>query len=813
MTNSTNNPREPRGEREPVKVAFQIGAFRRQGLFSKYVASFVGLALFVLTISAAIDMWVTYHNTKAMLLHAQSDKAEAAARRVERFVLELERQISSAARASDATLDQRRADYALILEFNLAIAKITQIDASGMELLSVSRTTVVVDDGDDWSLTDAFRNAQNDAAWFGPVTSSSTGPRLRMSMAYAGETTGVVVADVELTFLSDILNGVQADSNTSAYITAPDGKLIAHTDPTLAALHLDMSALPQVAALKTSDAPIDIGANLDQQPVLAATATTPRMNWLLFVEQPLSEAYRPVYDLLVRLSWLYTLGLVLGVGAGMLLARRMTMPIKALQAGAARLAAGDFNQDIEVRTGDEIEILADEFNHMARELREFYARIEQKVADRTHELAQSVRELKALEEIGLALASSLELKEVLATILTRAVELASADGGAIYSFDRERDAFHLAEAHGFDPSFVSALREVQLSGLDSLLGDVAQHGKALQIPEIADVDGFPLKAATLAAGFRSALVVPLIARDGVLGALLVESRASGRFAANKVGLMQTFAHQSVLAMQNARLFRAAEDNGRKLAIANEHQSRFFANMSHELRTPLNAILGYAELLGDGLYGELPERAKPVLESVQTNGAHLLGLINDVLDLTKLDAGELSLVLDDYSMRNVVTQVVGTTYSLARAKGLSVTQIIDEGLPLGRGDERRLTQVLLNIVSNAIKFTDAGGVTIKARAIADKFEIVVDDTGPGIAAEDQARIFEAFQQGDDTSTRRRDGAGLGLSISKRFIEMHGGAIKVASTLGAGSTFSITLPIRVEARKAAAIAEPQIYPLNR
>jgi signal transduction histidine kinase len=758
--------------------------------------------VFVLTISSVADMWITYRDAKNMLLRGQSEKADAAAQRVEQFVAEIERQISWATRASAVTLDQRRDDYALILNHTPGIAEITQIDGDGKEVISVTRTKITVRGGNDWTLSEAYREAQQDIAWFGPVVFSSTGPRLQIAMAHAGKKTGITVADIELKFLSDILNGIQAGAGVSAYITTMEGKLVAHTDSSLVPRNLDMSRLPQVAALKRAGDSLDIGQNLDAQTVLTAAAVTPRMNWLLFVEQPRSKAFAPVFDLLVRLSWLFALGLVLCIGAGMLLARRMTVPIKAVQEGASRLAAGDFNQAIKVETGDEIEILADEFNHMAGQLREFYARLEQKVDDRTRDLAQSVRELKALEEVGRALASSLELQDVLATILTRAVELAEADGGAIYVFDRERNAFHLAGAHGLEPSFVSALREIKLTRLEGLLGEVAQHGRAVQIPAIAEAEGFPLKAATLAAGFRSALVVPLIGPDGVLGALLVESHAAGRFAANKVGLMQTLAHQSVLAMHNARLFRQVEENGRQLAIASEHQSRFFANMSHELRTPLNAVLGYAELLQDGLYGEIPSRAKEVLERVQNNGAHLLGLINDVLDLSKLEAGELSLVLDEYSMRNVIEQVIATAYSLAHAKGLFIRHQISEPLPLGRGDERRLTQVLLNIISNAIKFTDKGGVTIRARANGMNFELTVEDTGPGIAPEDQARIFDAFQQGDNTSTRQKGGTGLGLSISKRFVAMHGGAIAVASKLGEGSTFSIILPIRVDQQKAAA-----------
>ncbi|VFU10029.1 Multi-sensor signal transduction histidine kinase [Methylocella tundrae] len=776
--------------------------FRQRSLFGKYIAYFVGLVVFVLTISSAVDVWITYRDTKNMLLHAQGEKADAAARRVEQFLAELERQISWATRASAVTANQRQEDYRRILANTPAIAEIAQIDGSGKEVVTLSRDGGVLHTGDDWTLTAAFREARLDSAWFGPVVFASTGPRMQIAMAHAGEGAGFTVAEIELKYLSDILNGIQAGPGISAYLTTSEGRLIAHTDTSLVGKNLDMSRLPQVHALKKSDAPVDIGSDLEGQSVLSAAATVPRMNWLLFVEQPVSQAFGPVLALLVRLAWLFALGLILCVGAGMLLAQRMMGPIRAVQEGALRLAAGDFDHMIEVHTGDEVEVLADEFNRMAAQLREFYARLEQKVDDRTRDLARSVSELKALEEIGRALAASLELSEVLQTALTHAVELAEADGGAIYSFDRERNAFHLAEAHGLDPSFVAALREVKLTRLDGLLGEVAEHGRTVQVPEIGDVPGFPLRAATIAAGFRSALVVPLIAPDGVLGALLVESRRPGPFAANKVSLMQAFAHQSVLAMRNARLFRKVEENGRQLAIASEHKSRFFANMSHELRTPLNAILGYAELLRDGLYGDLPDRAKGVLERVQSNGAHLLGLINDVLDLSKLEAGELSLALDEYSMRNIIEQVVGTTYSLAHAKGLELSEEIEEPLPIGRGDERRLVQVLLNVLSNAIKFTDEGGVTINARAVADMFEIIVKDTGPGIAPDDQARIFEAFQQGDNTSTRQKGGTGLGLSISKRFVEMHGGTISVASKLGEGATFTIHIPIRVERQKAAA-----------
>ena len=225
-------------------------------------------------------------------------------------------------------------------------------------------------------------------------------------------------------------------------------------------------------------------------------------------------------------------------------------------------------------------------------------------------------------------------------------------------------------------------------------------------------------------------------------------------------------------------------------------------MSHELRTPLNAVLGYTELLADGLYGDIPERAKQVLERVQINGTHLLTLINDVLDLSKIEAGKLNLALEDYSIRNVVDTVVVQAGSLAQAKGLELATDVADDLPKGLGDERRLTQVVLNIVSNAIKFTEKGSVTISASTASGMFEIAITDTGPGIAPEDQARIFEAFQQVDNSNTRKKGGTGLGLSISKRLVEMHGGTMTVASELGIGSTFFVRLPIRVGEQREAA-----------
>jgi len=318
----------------------------------------------------------------------------------------------------------------------------------------------------------------------------------------------------------------------------------------------------------------------------------------------------------------------------------------------------------------------------------------------------------------------------------------------------------------------------------------------VQVANLSEEPHPPTMDIILQAGFQALLVVPLLRPDRVLGALVVRRRQPGEFPKATVDLLQTFAAQSVLAIQNARLFTEIDEKGRQLAVASQHKSQFLANMSHELRTPLNAILGYTELVIDQIYGEVPEKMAGVLERVQSNGRHLLGLINDVLDLSKIEAGQLTLSVTNYSLADVMHTVVSAVESLATEKKLALKLDVPANLPAARGDERRITQVLLNLVGNAIKFTDKGEVAIAASAMNGSFNIAVRDTGPGIAPADQVKIFEEFQQADNSTTKTKGGTGLGLAIAKRIIEMHGGNISVESTLGAGSTFTVNLPVKVQ-----------------
>jgi GAF domain-containing protein/sensor histidine kinase YesM len=430
------------------------------------------------------------------------------------------------------------------------------------------------------------------------------------------------------------------------------------------------------------------------------------------------------------------------------------------------------------------------------------ARLLGELRERTAELGRSVEELKTLSEVGQAVSSTLDLRSVLSTILGRSVGLTGADAGAIFRHSRAEHAFRLVEAVGWEAGPLRGMRDFKVAENESAMGEAAQRRAPIQLPDLEKRPRFPLRDASVQAGLRSALIVPLVGPERVLGVIVLQRRATGEFPPETVRLMQTLASQSVLAIQNARMFRELAQKSEELELASQHKSQFLANMSHELRTPLNAILGYAELLVDGVYGDLPDKPKGVLERIQNNGRHLLALINDVLDLAKIEAGQLTLSLEDYSVPELVRSVVTATEPLAVAKGLKFAALLPEDMPTAHGDARRISQVLLNLVGNAIKFTDQGEVEIRALAADGHFTLSVRDTGPGIAEADQEKIFGEFQQIDNSNTRKKGGTGLGLAISKRMVEMQGGTISVESAVGEGSIFRVTLPVRVEEAMEAA-----------
>jgi GAF domain-containing protein len=422
-------------------------------------------------------------------------------------------------------------------------------------------------------------------------------------------------------------------------------------------------------------------------------------------------------------------------------------------------------------------------------------RLFDEVQTRTRELSQSVGELRALGEVSQAINSTLDVETVLTTIVIKAVQLSGTEAGAIYTFDESRQEFRLRATDGMDEVMIAAIQDRGIRVGETAIGKAVAERSPIQIADTLKDPSLVLDI-IMQAGFRALLAVPLLRSDQIIGALVVRRKEPGEFPEHTIKLLQTFADQSVLTIQNARLFREIEDKSRQLEEASQHKSQFLANMSHELRTPLNAILGYTELMADGAYGEPSEKVLGILKRLESNGKHLLGLINDVLDLSKIEAGQLVLELSDYCIQDIAQTVRSTLEPLAADKKLGFKVEMAPHLPPGRGDGRRLTQVLINLVGNAIKFTDAGEVAIKAEANNGSFYVSVRDTGPGISAADQAKLFQEFQQADNAITRKKGGTGLGLAISKRIIEMHGGKIWVESQPGQGSTFAFALPVAVE-----------------
>ncbi len=960
----------------------------RSRLFIKYVVLFVAVVSVALVANAVFDVYFSYQEQKTSLVRIQSEQAEAAAGKIGQFIGEIESQVGWTTQLpwSASTLEQRRFDALRLLRQVPAITELAEIDATGHEQLRVSRLAMeVVGSGNDVSKDPAFTEAAAHKVYYGPVYfRRESEPYMTLSLSGTRRDTGVSIAQVNLKLIWDVLSKIKFAGHGRAYVIDAAGRLIAHPDISLVLRNTDTSKLTQVRAARAAVA--DNGAeevreakDIEGHEVLTAFAPVAPLHWLVFVETPIEEAYAPLYASIERTGLVLLGALLLAFAAGMFLARRMVVPIQALRAGAARIGSGDLGQRIAIKTGDEVESLADQFNDMAGRLQESYADLEHKVELRTHELSESleqqtatsevlqvissspgdldpvfatmlekavricdasfgniyrcegdtlklvaslntpeafaeerrqapfrpsllnpvgqmvaaktvvhlpdalaseayakrdpvtiagveiggirtflavpmlkeseligaialarqqvrpfsdkqialvtsfanqaviaienarlltelrhrtdelgrsVGELRALGEVSQAVNSTLDLETVLSTIVAKAVQLSNTDAGGIYVFDEADREFHLRATYGMDRDLIEALSQRHIGRDETVVATALAHHDPIQVADLRAEAANPINEITIRAGFRARLTAPLFRGDDVVGLLVVRRRTPGAFPQNTVDLIKTFAAQSVLAIQNARLFHEIEDKRRELEVAGQHKSQFLANMSHELRTPLNAIIGYSEILQEEVVGLGQEGLVPDLKKVESAGRHLLGLINDILDLSKVEAGKMDVLLEDVDIVPLLDEVHALIVPLSEKNGNVLDLRPANDLGIMRTDRTKLKQSLLNILSNASKFTENGRLTL----LAERFEadrpmvrFAITDTGIGMTEEQVGRLFQAFSQADASTTKKYGGTGLGLAISRQFCQLLGGDITVASKPGEGSTFTITLPV--------------------
>jgi signal transduction histidine kinase/ActR/RegA family two-component response regulator len=422
------------------------------------------------------------------------------------------------------------------------------------------------------------------------------------------------------------------------------------------------------------------------------------------------------------------------------------------------------------------------------------AQLFQALQRRERQLARSVDELGALGEISHAVSSSLDPDEVLATIVTHAVQLTGAEGGSIFEFHAAEQRFRIRAWSGTSDELLAMLQARPIGLDDTFVGRAASAGVARQAPDLEAERLDPHIDALRRTGWRSMLTVPLRREQEILGALIVRRKVPGGFPDRTVELVETLANQSSVAIHNARLFHDLEEKSRQLEVAGRHKSEFLASMSHELRTPLNAVIGFSDVLLEQMFGELNDKQAEYIRDIRDSGRHLLELINEILDLSKVEAGRMELEPAALSLPDLLEHALALVRERATRGQVAVSLAIAPEVGVVWADELKLKQVVINLLTNAVKFTERGGVVeVRALLEGEEAQVLVRDTGIGIAASEHERIFEAFQRGGRGPRPSTEGTGLGLTLSKRIVELHGGRIWMTSEVGVGSTFGFAIPI--------------------
>ncbi|HET7729464.1 MAG TPA: histidine kinase dimerization/phospho-acceptor domain-containing protein, partial [Usitatibacter sp.] len=680
---------------------------RRAGLFLKYFAFIVLLVSAGLVASGAIGLYFSYQEQRNSLVSLQREKALTAAVRIEQFLRDIESHLGWTTLpllvGAQDPMEARRLDFLKVLRQVHAVTDISHLDEKGREQLKVSRLAMeTVGSGIDFSADPRFVEARKGKTWFGPVYfRKDTEPYMSIAIPEARDRPGVTVVDVNLKFIWDVVSKIRIGEKGVAYVVDDKGFLIAHPDISLVLRKLDLSHLPQVkAALAAApDAPWrepEAAHTLEGERVLSAFVPIEPTRWRVFVEEPVSAVFAPLYDAILRTVFLLLAGAAVSVIASVFLARRMVRPVRALQQGAERIGAGDLQSEISVHTGDELEDLARRFNTMTAQLRESYADLEKKVEDRTLELREALEQQSATADVLKVISGSpTDTVPVFEAIVKSAQALV--DATHVFAFRYDGRHLHYVTGTDSSPEWLeyAASTPSWVPTASTMSGRVILAGKTLQIEDmLADPDYDKSGPIRRLHGGRALLGVPML-REGVpIGALTVTWDRPGAVPEKHVRILQTFADQAVIAVENVRLFNEIQEKSLQLELANKHKSEFLANMSHELRTPLNAIIGFSDVLVSGMAGALADKQKEFIGDIRDSGKHLLALINDILDLSKIEAGRMELELARFDLQAAIANAMTLVRGRAERHGIRLESDIGPGVDHFDGDERKFKQIVL-----------------------------------------------------------------------------------------------------------------------
>lgn len=792
---------------------FRLFSGRRRGrLVRDYFFISVLLIGGGLIASGLVEIYFRYLESREQLGSVQKEVATGAAVKIERFVQEIHNTLKGATKSREIAPKGLTTEFRFELEKLLLIAPaVTEalaLDENGAIRVQASRLrTVLPEVKRDLSTAPPFLTAKQGKSYFGPVH-FVRGSEPYMTIAvpierFAGDVIGVLQAEVNLKYIGDVVSAITVGKAGYAYAVTRTGELIAHPDISLVLQRRNVALLDQVkAAFEPVPGKPKLNAivadNLQGKSVLTSFALIPGLDWAVIIERPVAEAYETLYASMMRTSALFLIGLGMALIASLFLARRVVRPVRILREGVERIGTGDLGFRLDLKTGDEIEVLADEFNKMTTQLQESYANLEHKVEDRTRELTESLEQQTATSEIlGVISSSPTDIQPVLDAVAESAARLCDATNAQIYRV--EGNVLRLAASHGSLP----ATEEIPITR-GSLAGRAVLDRQTLHIHDLAaEIETeFPdSKERQRRFGHRTVLSTPLL-REGVpLGVIGIRRTEVRPFSEKQIALLKTFADQAVIAIENVRLFQEIQDKNEQLEAANRHKSQFLANVSHELRTPLNSIIGFTRIVLRRVGAQIPDLQKDNLQKVLVSSEHLLSLINELLDLAKIESGRMEVYAETFQLNDVVRMATSTVEPMLKDGRVRLVTEIAPDIPPLKTDRDKLKQAVLNLLSNAAKFTEKGEIKVAAWQENGNVKLTVSDTGIGMKKEALDYIFDEFRQADMSSTRRYGGTGLGLAIVKRFINLMGGDIGVESEVGKGSKFTITIPIALNVRSEA------------